>query len=226
VAATNTVSNWIKQARQFNPVSGSEILWLNTHEFLPAKPVPGAQCRALSAKDIQRLSLISEFDIDKQLAQDFEALGFKGIGIFVNEKLAGLSLFSTGDIAAQYNKTADHFNGIQIDLPPGARCLFKAVILPEFRGQRLHSAVVRFAIDHFGKDTVNAFITTCSSTNKAFLASSLDQGFERVGKATEVCAFGKSIYKLPKPIDSQTGEVSKDEEGCFVMHKPGYKQAA
>jgi len=209
-----------------NPVEGSEILWLNTHEFLPAKPVPGAQCRALTAQDIQSLSLIKDFDIDQQLAKDFDILGFTGIGIFLEDKLVGLSLFSTGNVPARYNKTAEHFNGIQIDLPPGTRCLFKAIVLPEYRGQRLHSAVVRFAVDHFGKDTVNAFVTMCSISNKAYLSSSLDQGFERVGKATEICALTKSLYKLPKPIDSQTGEPSKEEDGCFVLHKATYQHAA
>lgn len=222
----NKIVSHIKQLKQMNPVEGLEVLWLNTHEFLPAKPVPGAQCRPLSAQDIQRLSLIKDFDIDKQLAQDFEALGFVGIGMFVDNNLAGLSLFSSGDMPAQYNKSTKHFNGIQLDLPPGTRCLFKAVILPPFRGQRLHSAVVRFAIDHFGKDTVNAIVAMCSISNKAFLASSLDQGFERVGKATEICLLGKSVYKLAKPIDSQTGIQLKDEDGCIVMHKAGYKHAA
>jgi len=213
VELTNTINDRFKQ---FNPIEGSAILWLNTHEFLPAKPVPGAQCRPLTAQDIQRLSQIKDFNIDQQLAKDFEALGFTGIGMFVDEKLAGLSLFSTGDIPARYNKSAPHFNGIQIDLPPGTRYLFKAIVLPEYRGQRLHSAVVRYAIDHFGKDTVNA----------SFIASSLDQGFELVGKATEICILSKSIYKLPKPIDSLTGESSKDEDGCLVMHKASYKHAA
>jgi len=226
VVQTNTFFGRIRKYKQMNPVETSVVLWLNTHEFLPAKPVPGAQCRALSAQDIQRLSLIKELDIDQQLAQDFDALGFTGIGIFVNDKLAGISLFSADEIPAQYNKTARNFNGIQIDLPPGTRCLFKAIVLPEHRGQRLHSAVVRYAIDHFGKDTVNAFITMCSIGNKAYLLSSLDQGFERVGKSTEICALNKSIYKLPKPIDSQTGEMSEDEDGCFVLHKASYKRAA
>jgi len=226
VASMNTVFDRIKQLQQKNPIEGSEILWLNTHEFLPAKPVQGAECRVLSAQDIQRLSLIKDFDIDQQLAQEFESRGFTGIGIFVNDKLAGISLFSSDEIPGRYNKTAKHFNGIQIDLPPGTRCLFKAVVLPEFRGQRLHSAVVRYAIDHFGKDTVNAIVTMCAIGNKAYLASSLDQGFERVGKATEICVLSKSIYKLPKPIDTLSGETSKDKDGCIVLHKASYKRAA
>lgn len=222
------IKSILSRIKQINPVEGSGLLWLNTHEFLPAKPVPGAECRPLTAQDIQRLSLIKDFDIDQQLADDFDTLGFVGIGIFVNKKLAGLSLFSTTDVPGHYNKHDRRFNGIQLNLPPGTRCLFKAVVLPEFRGQRLHSAVVRYAIDHFGKDTVNAIVTTYELANKAFLASSLDQGFERVGRATEICVLGKSIYVLPKPIDSLTGEKpkDKDEDGCIVMHKAGYKKAA
>ena len=215
-----------KKISRYIPVGNSEILWLNTHEFLPSKPVAGAECRPLNAEDIKRLSLIKDFDIDTQLADEFEALGFVGIGIFVNKKLAGLSLFSAGDVPARYAKHNQRFNGVQLHLPPGTRCLFKAVILPEFRGQRLHSAVVRYAIDHFGKDTVHTIVTTNNIANKDFHKSSIGQGFERVGKATEVCMLGKSVYKLPKPIDALTGEKSKDEEGCIVLQKAGFEKAA
>lgn len=216
------------QLKRFIPMDRSAILWLNTHEFLPAKPVPGAECRPLNGEDIKRLSLIKDFGIDARLAEDFDALGFVGIGIFVNKKLAGLSLFTTDDVPGYYTKHRERFNGIQLHLPPGTRCLFKAVVLPEFRGQRLHSAVVRYAIDHFGKDTVHTIVTTTDIANRAFLASSLDQGFERVGKATEISLLGKSLYRFPKPIDSLTGELSKskdleeNEESCIMLRKANY----
>jgi len=217
VKSTNNLFNKFKNVL---PIDRSELLWLNTHEFLPAKPVPGAKCRALTSDDIQRLSRIKDFDIDQELADDFDALGFVGIGIFVNKKLAGLSLFTTENVPPRYNKRNEKCNGLELVLPPGTRCLFKAIVLPEFRGQRLHSAVVRYAIDHFGKDTVHTIVSTYGVANKAYLASSIDQGFERVGSSTELCVFGKSIYRLPKPVDSLTGEASKSEdEDCVVLRK-------
>lgn len=197
------------------------IFWLNTHEFLPAKPVAGAKCRPLNAEDIQRLSRIKDFDIDDRLAADFSNSGFVGIGIFVDKKLAGLSLFCAERVPARYNRQSAQTNGVSVELPPGTRYLFKAIVLPQFRGQRLHSAVVRYAIDHFGKDTVHTIVTSCDVSNKAYTASTLDQGFERVGKTLELCITGKSLYKLPKPIDSLSGAASKDadEDGCIVWPK-------
>jgi len=203
------------------PIERAEVFWLNTHEFLPSKPVAGAQSRPLSAEDIQRLSRIKDFEIDERLAQDFAEQDHVGIGIFVDKKLAGLSLFCAGEVPARYNRQHENFNGVAVQLPPGSRCLYKAIVLPQFRGQRLHSAAVRFAIEHMGKDTVHTIVTTCDVANKAYINSTLGQGFERVGKTMELCVLGKSIYKLPKPIDSLTGESSKDadEDGCIVMSK-------
>lgn len=202
-------------------VNRAEVLWLNTHEFLPAKPVTGAQCQPLTGEDMQRLCQIKDFGIDEQLAAEFDELGFIGIGMFVNGKLAGLSCFAGGEVPARYNRQAEHLNGLDMVLPPGARYLFNAIILPEHRGQRLHSAVVRYAIDYFGKDTVHTIFTHYDVTNKAFLTSSLDQGFEQVGTSLEVCMLGKSIYRLPKPIDSVTGEIGDDREDdrAMVMRK-------
>ena len=200
-------------------VGQSELLWLQTHDFLPAKPVPGAHCRALDASDIERLSTIDDFGLDQQLVKDFKKNGFVCIGMFVNDELAGLSLFAGRHLPARYNRFNDEFKGLDVALPAGTRCLFKAVVLPKFRGQRLHSAVVRYAIDHFGKDIVHTFISTCSSANKAFLSSSRDQGFERVGKIIEVKLAGKSLFKIPKPIDSLNGEPSNDLDGSIFFRK-------
>lgn len=205
--------------KQFVPIESNRVYWLNTHEFLPSKPIEGAQCRALSAEDIHKLSKIKDFGLSQQFADDFESLGFVGIGMFVDKELAGLSVFCTETVPARYNRTADHFNGIDIQLPAGTRCLIKAIILPSFRGLRLHSAVVRYAIDHFGKDTVNAIVTIADISNEAYLLSVVGQGFEPVGKTIELTLLGKSIRRLPKPIDSNTGETSKDDDGCIVFCK-------
>ncbi len=215
----NTVKT--KQLSRIASVNRSEILWLNTHEFLPAKPVPGAQCRPLTGKDMQRLCLVKDFGIDEQLAADFDNLGFIGFGMFVNDKLAGLSCFASGNVPARYNRAAEHLNGLDITLPPGTRYLFKSIILPENRGYRLHSAIVRYAIEHFGVDTVHTIFTHADINNKAFLSSTLDQGFERTTTSVEVCVFGKSFYRLPKPVDSVTGEIGRDREDdrAIVMSK-------
>lgn len=200
-------------------VGQSEILWLPTRDFLPAKPVSGAQCRALDADDIERLSTINDFGLNQQLVEDFKKYGFVCIGMFVNNELAGLTLFASRNLPAHYNRFDDRFNGLNIALPAGTRCLFKAFVLPKFRGQRLHSAMVRFAIEHLGQDTVHTLVSTCQSANKAFLSSSKDQGFERVGKFTEFRLPGKSLFKICKPIDSLSGEPSNDMDDSIVLRR-------
>ena len=208
-----------RQLKSILPVGRSEILWLHTHDFLPAKPVPGAECRVLGAADIARLSTIKDFNIDQRLVKDFKEHGFDCIAMFVNNELAGLTLFAGSHLPAHYNRPDERFKGLDIVLPPGTRCLFKAVVLPKFRGQRLHSAVVRYAIDHFGKDTVHTLVSTCDTANKAYLSSSLDQGFERVGKFTEFKLPGKSLYKICKPVDALSGAPSDDIDGSIVLMK-------
>lgn len=202
-------------------VNRGEILWLNTHEFLPSKPVAGAECRVLSTEDMGKLFRIKDFGISEQLATDFDVLNFDAIGMFVHNKLVGLACFAAEEVPARYNRLGDHLNGLDVTLPPGTRYLFNAIILPEYRGQRLHSAIVRYAIDYFGKDTVHTIVTHYDIKNKAFLKSSIDQGFERAATSMEVCVLGKSLHRLPKPVDSVTGEVGKDrkDERAIVMKK-------
>lgn len=205
--------------KQYVPIESNRVFWLNTHEFLPSKPVDGAQCRPLVAADIHKLSKIKNFGISQQFADDFDKLGFVGIGIFMDKKLAGLSVFCMEAVPAQYNRTEERANGVAILLPPGTRGLIKAVVLPPFRGQRLNSAIVRYAIDHFGKDTVNAIVTTADIANDAYISSVLGQGFEAVGNSTELTLLGKSMHRLPKPIHSNTGKQSDQVDCCISFRK-------
>lgn len=197
------------------PVDVSRLLWLNTQEFLPAKPVDGAQCRILTATDIQRLKKIKDFGLNDQIAQEFEKQNALGIGIFVHDKLAGISLYFA-NYPSQQQKNHPYL-GSTMSIPPGTRYLHNAFVLPQHRGLKLNSAMVRFAINHLGTDTVHTLITTANLREGAFLSSVLGQGFERVGWTAEGILFGKHFYHLPKPIDSLDGKISTDEEGSVIV---------
>ena len=54
------------QLRLVVPLETSNVFWLNTHDFLPAKPVADAECKPLDANDIEALSKISDFGIDDE----------------------------------------------------------------------------------------------------------------------------------------------------------------
>lgn len=197
------------------PIDASRLLWLNTQEFLPAKPVEGAQCRVLTTTDIQQLTKIKDFGLNKQIALEFEQQNGLGIGVFVDNELAGISLYLTKYPTQQ--RKSPLFSGSTISIPPGTRYLHNAFVRPEHRGQKLNSAMVRFAINHLGTDTVHTLITTASVAERAFMSSVLDQGFEKVGWTSEGVLFGKHFYHLPKPIDSLSGKVSTEEEGSVIV---------
>ncbi len=197
------------------PVDVSRLLWLNTQEFLPAKPLEGAQCRVLTSTDIQQLTKIKDFGLSDQTALEFKQQDGLGIGVFVDDELAGISLYLSNYPTQQRKNPL--FSGSTISIPPGTRYLHNAFVRPEHRGQKLNSAMVRFAINHLGTDTVHTLITTVSLGENAFMSSVLDQGFEKVGWTSEGVLFGKHFYHLPKPIDSLSGKVSTEEEGCVIV---------
>jgi len=206
---------------QFIAIDVSRLLWLNTREFLPSKPVVGAECRVLTPKDIELLSRINDFGLSDQVAHSINEQNGLGIGIFVDNKLAGISFYLTHPIASPQGQRHSHFSGNTISIPPGTRSLYGAFVLPEHRGLRLHSAMVRSAINHLGTDTVHTLVTTAKLTEKAFLSSVLNQGFEKVGWTAEGVLFGNHYYRLPKPVDSLNGTVSTEEEGCIVVRPAG-----
>ncbi len=207
-------------------IDASNLLWLSTLDFLPSKPVRGAECRVLLTKDIFSLSKISDFELSPQTATDFDELEGVAIGVFVDEKLAGISLFVANDMLAAHQQKSKPFLGIATVLPPGTRYLHKAFVLPEYRGQRLLSAMVRFAIDHFDTDRVHTLVTLASCANKPFQSSLRKQGFESVGLAAEVVLFGRHFYRLPKPVDSMSGKSTKDVDGCVVLQSKSQETLA
>lgn len=114
-----------------------------------------------------------------------------------NGELAAYSWFAKGRVDSQYNSGGGRFKGIALSLPPNTRYWFKALVLPEHRGQSLNAWIIFHAANELLSPDCDSIITTTEWTNRAFQKSAQRSGFVKIANAAEHIFLSKHAYRLP-----------------------------
>jgi len=178
----------------------TRVLSLNTRQFKASTCLSDAQFEFLSITRLQELCNQSKFDLSKSFTDDFISLGFTGIAAKVHNEVVGVCFLATMSIVSRHNRGGDNFHGIGIRLPANTQFLFKVEVEPDWRGQRINAAMIRFAIEQLGTKQLAQIVTTTDWRNQAFLNSAYRQGFQNVGWASEFVLAGKHFYQRPKTL--------------------------
>lgn len=207
--------NWLKLQQSLDahcPLKLIQLFWLRTNDFLPSRPVEGAECRIIDPVDLTQLAKVPELMLNYGRMVESASIGNTVIGIFIRGKLVGYTLFESNNVEIQTSIFDSHESNLSICLPPGVRYLSHGFVIPEARGQRLHSAMVRFAINYFGIDTVQTLTSSSNIWNTPYRRSLKSQGFDRVGKAVSLQLLFKPLVIAPKNIDSNSGASVKSAD--------------
>jgi GNAT superfamily N-acetyltransferase len=112
--------------------------------------------------------------------------------------LLGYVWFAEKEVDPRHNTGGPPFKGIGLSLDRGVCYLFKALVVPRFRGQQLMSRMIHAAVEtllHRGFDEI---VTTTDIDNQAFQKSVERIGFTMAGSAAEWVFFDRHIYCLPQ----------------------------
>jgi len=187
------------------PIDITRVLVLHTRTTRSTMAwSPDFQC--LSAEQTQQLAKDPANELNARLADDLLNANIRCVAAFDNAQLAGYSLFAANCVEPRHNTGGSNFHGIGIHLPLGVRFLFKAYVLPAYRGQGLQAAIVQAAFDKLDDDSWHSLVTTTEWTNQAYLRSIEKIGFKRCATAAEWVVAGRHHYKLPATI--QLSDVS------------------
>ncbi len=164
---------------------------------------PGTDCsdfifRFLDPVDVIRFASKSSSGLTAEMAKlidQGEAVCFAAV---FQDKLAAYSWFAKGRVAPMHNSGGGRFNGIGLNLNDDYIYLFKALVLPEFRGNALNGWIYYLAGRKFVEDSVKYIITTTDCTNYAFQRSVEKGGFEQFGVAVEWILGNKHHYLFPR----------------------------
>ena len=204
-----------KGINRLGRVDITRVLKLDTRKMKAVDICSEARCHWVDEAELTALLEDSEFKITRQFVEDFRTLGFRGVAASIDGKLVGLLFLMSGSISGRHNSGGTHFNGIGLNLPEAVEYLFKVIVKPDFRGQRVNGSMLMFAVQQLHEKGVDAIVTTTDWTNIPFLSSVERLGFKRCGYASEFVFFGQHFYQLPMRL-SVTTKTSDERAVQFV----------
>ena len=183
-------------------------------------------CCQVTESQLQRYVDLPGYELSSAVVQSVSHEDVMCFGVYVENTLAGYVFFCNSPVYAQRNSGGSAFTGIGLSFPDHVRYLYKMLVLPEYRGQKLSAKLIRFAASALAgseagkavseqKGTlVSHIVTTTDWTNTSFLNVTAAIGFESKGIAGEYIILGKRGYVLPRAI------ALPDGADAIVLSKP------
>lgn len=152
------------------------VVWLDVADVVvTAASLPGFEFRFLTPAELEVYARDPANDLEPELvarAADGRNSCFAA--------LDGNRLAAYGWYACQWIEP-EHCYGFGLKMPPHVAYMYKGFTHPDYRGQRLHGAVMGLALREFATRGVNALISTVEWTNDASMKSCARLGYRRLG---------------------------------------------
>ena len=171
---------------------------------VPAPTVSSCQFAIVDAPELRRLGEQAGLSLDEGLTALLVAGKIICFAATQGEDLLGYVWFAEQDVDPRHNTGGPAFKGIGLNLDAGVCYLFKALVVPRFRGQQLMSRMIYAAVETLSRQGLDEIVTTTDIDNQAFQKSVERIGFTIAGHATEWALFDRHIYWLPRLGDRIT----------------------
>jgi len=152
------------------------VVWLDVAEVVvTAASLPNFTFRFLSPDELSIYARDPANDLEPELvarAKDGRNNCFAALD---GDRLAAYGWYARDWIEPE------HCYGFGLRMPAHVAYMYKGFTHPDYRGQRLHGAVMGLALREFAAQGVNALISTVEWTNDASLKSCTRLGYRRLG---------------------------------------------
>lgn len=166
-------------------LSVSHVVWLDVEEVVvTAASLPKFSFRFLTSAEVARCAADPIYDLEPELAARAADGRNSCFGALDGERLAAYGWYAREWIEPE------HCDGFGLRMPPSVIYMYKGFTHPDYRGQRLHGAIMGLALREFAKDGVRALISTVEWTNDASLKSCARLGYRRIGVLARANVFG------------------------------------
>ena len=164
-------------------------------------PAPGDfSCRfaVVDAPELRRLCEHAGHDLDEALPALLVSGKVICFAATQGQDLLGYVWFAEQDVDPRHNTGGPPFKGIGLNLDAGVCYLFKALVVPRFRGRQLMSRMIHAAVETLSRQGMVEIVTTTDIENQAFQKSVERIGFTMSGHASEWVLFNRHLYWLPR----------------------------
>lgn len=165
----------------------THLMLLRCSDVLPIEqPRVPAMFQFLNAGDVKRFAHQPVNELDEQLAVRVQRPNDYCLAAIVNGELAAYSWYALGSIEAEFNCGATRPTGTALSFPRHMAFMYKAFVVPKYRGHRLCANLQRRALFEFTKCGVSAILTTSDWSNGPTLRTLYNLGFQHLGNIWRV----------------------------------------
>jgi ribosomal protein S18 acetylase RimI-like enzyme len=175
VAAFQWVVNFV--GHKLVALTVVRLVWLDLARLAPQDPVTGFDCRFLGPEEIRSFSRDPANDLSEGMADRAAAsrdLCFAAVSK-ENGRLAAYGWYAMECIEPEHNL------GVAMSYPPDVAYMYKGFTHPDFRGKRLHGALMGMALRELGSRGVGKLVSTVEWTNWPSLRSCSRLGYVVLG---------------------------------------------
>lgn len=140
----------------------------------------------------------------------------RGFGVFDGDSFASFLWMASGNIPGEINRDAHPATRLPLTLPPGIGYVFNVFVLPEYRGQRLYSAMISQLSMVLRDESFTGLLLTTDGSNYSALQSVQRMGFKQLGRSLlfGVGRFSVASYPpQPMPDGIRCGHYAGDRNG-------------
>lgn len=205
------------------PNDVTRLLVLETARAPTIASRPSLALGFLDAKTLARHAADLHCRIGAALVAEHARGTLRCAGALDGRTLVGYAFYADGSVPARHNRGGERFDGIGLELPPGARFLFKAFVRPAWRGRGVLPALLVDAHARLRETGVHTIVTTTARRNGAARRALARAGFREVGTAAELVLFGRHLYRLPPPwpLAGTDGRAGEGGRGTVRLRRPG-----
>lgn len=157
-------------------LSVTHVVWLDVAEVVvTAASFPKYTFRFLTPDEVVQIAADPVNDLEPEMARRAADGRNSCFAALDGERLAAYGWYARNWIEPE------HCDGFGLRMPPGVAYMYKGFTHPDYRGQRLHGAVMGLALREFEAEGVRALISTVEWTNDASLKSCARLGYRRIG---------------------------------------------
>jgi RimJ/RimL family protein N-acetyltransferase len=190
------------------------VVWLDVGEVVvSAASYPAFTFRFLSSDEVASYAADPAYDLEPEMARRAADGRNSCFAALDGERLAAYGWYARDWIEPE------HCDGFGLRMPADVVYMYKGFTHPDYRGQRLHGAVMGLALRDFAADGVRALISTVEWTNDASLKSCARLGYRQLGLLARARFLGRSWWRtsskarergveIVTPDDPKTGKLT------------------
>lgn len=200
-----------RAARKVMTLDVTVVVWLKRESLrLPANDETRVAFQFLAPDEVEQHARDESTGLNPAMAERIAQGSDFCFAALEGARLVSYAWFALDSIEAEHNRGAEPASGVAVSFPTNVAFLYNGFTRPEYRGRKLHRAVIGRALLELAPLGIDAVLSTTDWTNRAARRALAGMGFEELGRCYRG-GWGNRLYVRPPREAARRGARFDDE---------------